>query len=460
MARENDDDLIKIGGRNGDSAEADGRPADLPEIETATPEQAEAMRGPKKAAAVAPAITLKSSGVTVPLEEDAADAPTTAMPRVRGPKRSSAPDKGAGQTPSVRSGGPPAKQPPTSVVAPEPEGSFLERNKRWLIALAIVLAVLLVVGIFLLVKSLTTPESEKITASADGILAPVNGEIDDADKIADFREAAHSARVARGKMTGLQQRANQIGDTRERTATVALLDAQNALLSAYAGLADVRRNNMKPVEDLSDQAKEAARQLTAANAGMTAIDRSGSVDTALTDSAVDNMNDTLADAEAAMAEWTKKFKSQKRKRERFNSQADTLAGFSNQFVAQRGEVGRFYNAPPSETYSTGSDSIKRFESDRSALESSVRSATVEPLLGPARGALAHALDMSVRAFPKLQKAWMHQSRTETVAQSSYFPGYDRATDAVDRNWQIFQTKLAAARAEAKRKYKSPEMPDV
>jgi hypothetical protein len=452
MAEIHDDDLIKIAGRD-DSAGAD----ELPEIEEATPEQAREMGGPKKAAAIAPAITLKSSGLTVPIE-DADDAPTkvqsTVVARKPGPKKT---NTGVAK---ASSGGPPAKKPPATLSAPEPEGSYISRNRKWLIPLAIALVVVLIVGIYLVIKSMTTPESEKIAVSANALLTPVNEKVDDSDKLADFRGAAHSAKSARAKMSALQLRANQIGSTEERTATVALLDAQVALLNAYSGLADVQRKQLKSVDDLTDQADESSRALETANSGMTAIGRKGQVDTALTSSAVDNMGDTLGDAKKAMAKWTVRFKAQKAKRNRFNSQANQLAAYSNQFEAQRTEVGHFYDAPPSQTFSSGGTTIDGYERDRTALKASVAGYTVGQLLQGPRGALSHALDMSVRAFPKLRKAWSSQSNKETVAESSYFPAYSRATDAVDRNWQIFRTKLAAAQQQAKSRYKSPPMPDI
>ncbi|MBJ7458388.1 MAG: hypothetical protein JHD02_04290 [Thermoleophilaceae bacterium] len=462
MADSHDEDLIKIASRDSEgSPDAPDGADDLPEIEQATPEQARAMQGPKKAVAIAPAITLKSSGITVPLEdvEGGADAPTRVNNTVGAP-RASRPKPAAGPATRKSAGGPPAKKPPAAVSAPEPEGTFLSRNRKWLIPLAAFFALLLVLGIFLLVKSLTTPESEKIAVSANALLTPVNEKIDDADKLTDFREAAHSAKSARAKMSGLQQRANEIGNTEERVATVAVLDAQNALLNAYAGLVDVQRKQMKAVDDLTDQAKDAERELATASTAMTAVGRKPDVDENLTSSAVDNMDETLSDAKKAMARWTKRFKAQKAKRLRFNGQADQLAAFSNQFEAQRSEVGRFYDAPPSQTYSSGGETVDNFESERSSLQSSVAGYDVGQLLLGARGALAHALDMSVRAFPKLRKAWGSQSSSETVAESSYFPGYDRATDAVDRNWLIFKTKLASAQKQAKSQYKSPPMPDV
>ncbi|MGH2958233.1 MAG: hypothetical protein ACRDKE_01395, partial [Solirubrobacterales bacterium] len=321
-------------------------------------------------------------------------------------------------------------------------------------------AVLLLIAIFFIVKSFTTPESEKIAVSANGIMDPINDDAADADKLSDFRGVARTARIARPKLAALQQRANEVGGGEERVAIVALLDAQTALLNSYAGMADLRKNNLKPVDNLTDQADNAASDIKAATGQMTAAGRSASVDQASVDSGVDNMTTTLTKDQKLMAAWSRKARSQREKRERFQSQSNSLTAISNEFQTQRNEVGQFYNAPPSQTYSTGGETIDGFESDRSSLATRARAADAEQLLRGSRGALAHALDMSVRAFPKLRKAWGAQDRDETVAQSSYFPPYDRATDAVDRNWQIFKSKLGAAKAQAARRYRNPSQPDI
>lgn len=397
-------------------------------------------------------ITLKSRGVTVSLDAEEPDAPTIVQEPA---PRAAAPVK-----PRQQAASPPAKIPPAGVAPPESQDPFHVRHQKWLIAVCIISAVLLLIAIFFIVKSFTTPESEKIAVSANGIMDPINDDAADADKLTDFRGVARTARIARPKLADLQQRAKEVGGGEERVAIVALLDAQTALLNAYAGMADLRKNNLKPVDNLTDQADNAASDIKAATGQMTAAGRSASVDQASVDSGVDNMTTTLTKDQKLMAAWSRKARSQREKRERFQSQSNGLTAISNEFQTQRNEVGQFYNAPPSQTYSTGGETIDGFESERSSLATRARAADAEQLLRGARGALAHALDMSVRAFPKLRKAWAAQDRTETVAQSSYFPPYDRATNAVDRNWQIFKTKLGAAKAQAARRYRNPSQPNI
>lgn len=435
---------------------------DLPVIEAATPEQARALKGPKKAAAIPPAITLKSTGVTVELDEAPDDAPTVAQPIVRASRNGGAATKSSTGVQVRKSGavGPPGKKPPAALGPPEPEGSFLQRNKKWLIPLAAVAGIVVLLLVYVLIKSLTTPESNKIAASADEILTPVNEQIDDADKIAEFRETARDARLARTKIAELQTRSQEIGDAKERATVVALLDAETALLDAYAGSTDVRRNNLKPVEKLIDQAKEASRALIAADGQMTAIDRTGSVDEALVASAVENMDDTLTVAQRKMAAWTRRNRLMKKKRAQFAAQAGSLEGYAAQMRAQRSEVGRFSDAPPSETFSSGGTTIDGFTQDRKRLKTTVSAAVVGPLLTQAKSELVSALGESVDAFEKLRSAWGGQGMHETVGESSGFAAYDSATDDVDSAMASFVANMNSARSTAKSRYRAPRMPDV
>lgn len=407
-------------------------------------------------------ITLKSRGITVALD-DLEDDQVTLVQTAAAPISRPAASPNAQANTTVQpatSDAPPAKLPPTSVAPPGPQGPFHVRHQKWLIGLGIALVVLLLIAIFFLIKSFTTPESEKIAASANGIVDPINKEASRADKLTDFRGVAREARIARPKLAELQQQANEIGNGEERTALVSLLDGETALLNSYAGMGDLRRNNLKPVDNLTDQADNAASDIKAATGQLTAAGRQSGVDQASVDSAVDNMTSTLTKDQKLMAAWSRKARSQRAKRERFADQSNTLTNISNEFVTQRNEVGQFYNAPPSQTYSSGGDTIQGFERDRSSLLTRARAADADPIIRGARGALAHSLDMSVRAFPKLEKAWRAQDQHETVAQSSYFPPYDRATDAVDRNWEIFKSKLSSAKAQASRRYRNPSMPNI
>lgn len=398
-------------------------------------------------------ITLRSRGVTVALDEPVPDrGAITQPPRPAAPQPPNRP---------AASSSPPAKRPPALPVAPGDGKPFHLRHRNWLIAVLAVICILLLVVIYMMVKSFSRSESEKIASSANSIISPLNQDVEDSQKLKEFRGAAKSAKGARRQLADLQRRANRIRSDRERAAIVALLDAQTALLNSYAGMADLRRNNLKPVENLTSQADGAARDIRSAIGQMSAAGSSAYVDGAAVESAVANMSDELIRDQKLMARWTRKRNSQLRKQERFNSQADSLSTISNKFVDQRNAVGRFYNAPGEEIYSSGDEQIEGFKNARASLASRARSAASgEPLLWGARGALAHALDMSVRAFPKLMKAWRYQSSDETVAESSYFPSYDRATDAVDRNWNIFRSKLQAARSAAARNYRVPTRPRI
>lgn len=454
-----DDDLVKL---KSDSRDADDAGAEdereLPLIDEATPEQARSLKGPKKAAAIGPAITLKSTGVTVELD----DAPTKQQTVVASPRSAGARQRSGGTSLQRGSGvvGPPSKKPPAALGAPQPEGSYWRRNRKWIIPLLITVGVIFLLLLFLLIKSLTTPESVKIAASANDAITPVNGQIDDADTIADFREAAHSARLARSKMGSLQTRSNEVGNAKERAALVGLLDAETSLLNAYSGLADVRRNNLVPVEKLVDQAKEYSRALISADGQMAAVGRTGAVDEPAISAAVDNMDNKLSEAQDKMAVWTKKYRFMKKKREQFAAQATQLEGYAATMHAQRSEVGRFSDAPSSETFSSGGTTVDGFKKDREALLSSVRSSNVGPLLTQAKAELTDALTTSVAAFDALHAAWASQSMGETVAEASGFPAYDQATNDVDSASEAFVSSINSARSTANSRYRSPAMPDV
>lgn len=175
-------------------------------------------------------IELKSSGVTIPLDET--------------------------ELPAIRPGGFDPVQP-----VPHPNQSFFERYKLWLLiggaALSCVLLLLLLLLIF---HDSSRSEASRLLVAPATRVSSISDNVSSSPSIARFNQIGHreTARV-RNSVSKARVKAQQIGNDEVRMATLALLNAEDELLNAYHDLGNVYRGHTRQGREVTRDVQGAVR---------------------------------------------------------------------------------------------------------------------------------------------------------------------------------------------------------
>lgn len=156
--------------------------------------------------------------------------------------------------------------------APHPEEPFMVRHRWWLLGGAIALAVLAVVLVYLLLfRDTSKSQAVEVLIEPSAAVTNISADVGNSTSVAAFNRAARSVSRAQASVDAARQSAQEISDDQVRAQTLALLDAEDALLSAYDDLGSVNRLESSASADAADQVDEKADEVGRAVAALQAL---------------------------------------------------------------------------------------------------------------------------------------------------------------------------------------------
>lgn len=448
-----------------DSIANDSEP-ELPKIVSAGPDDVDGIKIKAKPAVVAPSIVLKKSGVSATLDdEDAKQTQVSPAVQPQSNQRRSGMLIKRSASPAPPGGGNGGGNLPALATPDGPQPPFVERYKKPIIAAAVIGSILLLFATFLLIKSLTTPESQKILTESASSVDNVTGELADANDLADLRQAARTAARARNFNAQLTTRTNQNLSGDEKVQVANILAANAKLLDSYSALAEATPRNFissrGKVARYQRNIENGTRSLDSAATSAAAADVEPQFDASLVDSAADQADEVLENANTKLTAWSAKRRRLKAAKAKFTREAASLNAIDARLFDAREDTESFANR--SGTCSGGRTDITSMQSTREGIASSASAASAGPLLATAKSHLVSATSKAVDAMTTLDQIWVAWIPCDSGPinnQPSYQAEFMPLSRQVQSSVDSFKSAMSSATTEANSKYRVPKMPEV
>lgn len=474
----NKNEQTEVNGESVDGADSpaqnptDTEEREMPGIKPASESDLDGVTIKSKPSVVTPQITLKKSGVSAAIEDEAPAAETVVGPAAGATKINPAGIRPpTGQIAMKRENTPAPPAPPGGGGVVPSSGAdddrpFVEKYRKALIGVIGALSVLLLVGLFFAVKSFFTPEQEKILASSSADMDSVNESMSEAEDLQDLRVAAKTAKEVRDNNVELINQTKQklSGDTQAQVDAV--LAANAKLYDAYAALSEASPNQLvkdsRTADRYRDDVDDGASAVESADKSSTDSSTQAQNDDELLTSAQENVDEVLANADAKLQAWDRKRDRNKAALARFNTQWAAFNSIYNDLWDSRERTKDWVHKPGT---CTDSQTLPQMSSEREAINSRASGQSAGPVLAETKTRMVALTSSSVDAMGTLQSVWGGWSCSsdfggpiadEPEYQSRYLP----ENESVNSKQASAKQALDAAKPAAQRKYRKPPRPDV